>query len=636
MCGIVGFIGQKNLSLKNLRNSIERLKHRGPDGTGITIIDPASETKTFNCVRETNFVLDMTDSDYVGVFAHSRFALVDLTNAGHQPFITGDDRICLVFNGEIYNYIEIRKELIGLGYKFSTNSDTEVLAKSYSCWGVDCFNKFVGFWAVILFDKHKQSYLVSRDRIGKAPLYYIQTKDGLYFSSEINALLELLPEFRSLINDKSVYHFATWSKRDFDNSTFFRSISTFPAASYSYVNPKGGFNAISYWSIPNERKLESEISEASAIEEFQYLISEATRIRIRADAPVSVQLSGGMDSSTLMVSAARHTTQLDVYTVRYGYGKQDEEPIARQLVNRYSKMARYNVIEPPEKNLLEDLTEHSAFIAEPFHSPSLLVNQAIWRIMRKNGFRAVLYGGGGDEVFAGYSTEYFAPYLRTLIGKRKYHQFVSEFFKFSEYKNIIDIPGYAKMVGRLLGCIPRRANLGRNAFVPSAIDPLVTNSEVIIESRCSKYLDERLLEGMSNWGMNYWLRVDNQNSMGVPIELRMPFLDHRVIEFAFKLPLSFLIRNGWHKWIVRKAMEDKLPNDIVWRKVKMGYPFPLFEWLSNNQKKLAALLGGSSCPYIDMKLLFRNFDNLNQLDSPYLWNLVSIGLWWENSIQRNY
>jgi asparagine synthase (glutamine-hydrolysing) len=631
MCGIAGFLCKQNGMVENFYSAMQTMAHRGPDDQGFVFVDRDGQLLGTGSQYENGGGIG---SVYLAL-GQIRFSLVDLTKAGHQPFFTDDGKICIIFNGEIYNYVEVRVKLEALGVTFSTRTDTEVFAKAYGYWGVECFSYLSGFWATVIYDQTLNKVLVARDRLGKAPLYICQNQDGLFWASEINSLLKLVPSERKNINDQSVLHFANWQKRDFNNSTFYKNITTFPRASYAWVDEQGGLDIHEYWGLQETRMSESEISVTCAIDQFKHLIDDAVRIRVRADAPVAVQLSGGMDSSTLLASVANHADRIDAYTVEYGYGPQNEEPYARMVADMYRDKVNYHVVNPVDQDLMLELPDYAKFMAEPYHSPNQLSSQHIWRKMASTGIRAVIYGGGGDEVFAGYSSEYFAPYLRQLLSEKHGARFLKEFFSSSEYARGFPLMDYIKMAMSTFSNVPRRSTHGSIPFIAEKMNPLNIDLLGIGQRKPSRDLNEKLAQNMGDWRMNYWLRIDNQNSMGVPVELRSPLLDHRVVEFAYSLPASYLIRDGWFKWIVRKAMEDELPAEVVWRRQKMGFPFPLTEWLGKNFTSFKRMLIDTDCPYVRSKQLFKYFHELNSRDSEYLWGLISILMWWKFVVTDN-
>ena len=631
MCGIIGYQTKSDstVDINPLIEAMRLISHRGPDGRGIILAN-----RTGNLLNANLFNSNTEINNFFHFLAmgHVRFAIVDPTTLGDQPFVSEDNRIVLIFNGEIYNYLELKQELAGKGLVFKTRSDTEVLMRAYEYWGVNCFSRFVGLWACVIYDKAVGKILLARDRIGKAPLYYCQKNNSIIWSSEIKGILSFLPEEKHNINEEAVFYFANWLKRDFGNSTFYKNIKSFPKASYAWIEEDGSFTSEQYWSLPEKRLSEKEISIDEALSQFRTLIDESTRVRLRADTPVGLQLSGGLDSSTLLTSAVKFSESLEVYTVSYGDGFVDEEPFARMVANRYSKQVNYHVVNPLNKNFLDEIPIFASHMDEPFHSPNQLSSQYIWREMKDRSIRAVIYGAGGDEVFAGYGSEYYPPHLRNALSQGRFFTFMKDFYSCSEYADKLPLKDYALMMAKLFTKIPRKATLGQIYFVDRSINPLCETLQNKPIFRPPNELNARIKANMEDWRMNYWLRIDNLNSMMVPIELRSPFLDYRVIEYAFTLPSTYLIKDGWLKWIVRKSIEDKLPREIVWRGKKMGFPFPLQEWMKKSEDFFRDLLLNVNCPYVDSVKLFKHFDRLHVKHTEYLWALISILLWWKYNI----
>ncbi len=542
MCGIAGVIGNNVDCGDDLISALDSMKNRGPDDSGAITVNTKREIRAWNRTKDYRYLFE--DNQVKALLGHVRFSLVDLSARGCQPFIIDDPKICLVFNGEIFNYIEIKQELIANGVRFRTSSDTEVIGKAFSIWGVECFNRFVGFWSVIIYDRTTDRFLISRDRLGKAPLYYLHFNKNIYFASEIKALFQLVPDVSKTVNLESVYHFCNWLQRDFNNSTFYSNVVTFPAGCYAWVESNGELDITSYWQIPTLRKLPSEISIYEAREQFRFLINDATKIRARPDAPVAIQISGGLDSSSLLACLAKQNRNIDAYTIRYSYGAHNEEPFARMVANHYKENVNYHVIDSSEEDVTSSLFDYAANIFEPFHSPNQISSQKIWKKMSDKGIRGVIYGGGGDEVFAGYSSEYYGPYLNHLLQNGKPYLFLKEFLSCSEYQRTFPFKDYIKMGLRTLGGVKRKSTHGRIPFIPQEINPLILPEfNSVTKHIPPSSLSNKLDQNMKCWRMNYWLRQDNQNSMGIPIELRSPFLDHRLVEFSFSLPFEYLIRN---------------------------------------------------------------------------------------------
>jgi asparagine synthase (glutamine-hydrolysing) len=616
------------------------MRHRGPDDEGITLIDPErnihqdllTENSAYSVPRYERPGAAKDILHRIGI-GHRRFSIVDTTSAGHQPFWSSDGKVCVAFNGEIYNYVELRQELEQKGFCFRTSSDTEVLAVAYRVWGVDCFKRFNGFWALSLYDRERRQILLARDRIGKAPLYVTQNNGGLYWASEIKGLFGMLCGSRFMVNDQAVVDFLKWYRRDLFHETFYEGISSFPNAAYAWIQPDGSYQPVKYWEIPNRRLSVSDISVHEAKETLRDLLGDAVRIRLRADVPVSVQLSGGMDSSSLLALAANTASSVRAYTVAFPEADSNEEPFARKVAEHYRGRVDYSVIEPPPDDMLNHADSYIHLMGEPFHSPNQFTSHRIWTAMSEQGFRATLYGAGGDEVFAGYSSEYFLPYLRYLLKQGRGIRFLKEFFLLSEHR-----PGqldYLRRAYQLIPALPRFYHNLVKDDLPRECDPFIMPEGVSAHAGPSENLHERLIDNITHWRMNYWLRIDNQNSMGVPLELRLPFLDYRVVEFSFTLPVEFLIRDGWMKWLLRCAMKDLLPCEVVWRKWKMGFPFPLEQWLGRFKGRILSMIQPLDSPYLDMKKFSTGYETLREHAPAYLWCLISLAMWWKRCVQED-
>jgi asparagine synthase (glutamine-hydrolysing) len=621
------------------------MRHRGPDDEGISLIDPERDVRqdllTENSARSVQR-FDAKDIPHRIGIGHRRFSIVDMSSGGHQPFWCSENKVCVAFNGEIYNYVELREELEQQGFTFRTASDTEVLATAYRAWGVKCFQRFNGFWAVSLYDQERRQMLLARDRIGKAPLYVTRDNRGLWWASEIKGLLAMLGSSQFVVHEQALVDFLKWHLRDLFHETFYSGITSFPNAAYAWIEADGSYQPVKYWDVPHFRLGLSDISVREARERLKELLGDAVRLRLRADVPVSVQVSGGIDSSALLALAANSASRIHAYTVAFPGSESNEEPFARKVAEHYKGRVDYSVIEPPPEDILDHADSYIHLMGEPFHSPNQFTNHRIWLAMTKQGFRANLYGAGGDEVFAGYSSDYFLPYLRYLLKQGRGVRFLKEFVLFSEHRpgrlgvDYLQRAGQVLLPGavRLLPWAPRLYHhLVREGGIPPGCDPFVIPSGVNAHAGPSDDFHERMIANMTHWLMNYWLRVDNQNSMGVPLELRLPFLDYRVVEFGFTLPMEFLIRDGWMKWLLRCSMEDLLPGDVVWRKRKMGFPFPLKQWLGQFKDRILSMIQPLDSPYLDMKKFNAGYETLREHDPAYLWCLISFAMWWKRCVQ---
>jgi asparagine synthase (glutamine-hydrolysing) len=602
--------------------------HRGPDDAGFSFMEPGLPATRFR-----DLAPDQTVPAHHVAFGHRRFSIIDPTPAGHQPFWSADGQVGLVFNGEIYNYVELRTELQGLGRSFRTDSDTEVLLEGYRQWGTDCFRRFNGFWALALYDFRRRQVLLARDRIGKAPLYILQHADGLYFSSEIKGLKAAVGSAALTVNEQAILDFVRDGWRDVGHQTFFNEIRTFPNAAFAWVEPDGSFVPTTFWRLEARRRSEGEVSLQEAASGLRKLLADAVRIRLRADVPVGFELSGGMDSSALVALAAeQHTGPLRIYTVSFPGTPYDEEPYARKVVDSLGRPVEYVVLTPPPDEFFEHADWFVWLQEEPFHSPNLVTNVQVLRRMRAEGVRVSINGAAGDEVLAGYAADYFLPYLRHLVAQGRWGRAVREYLLLSEsgqrprpfgtLRRLLTFPAALRAPGRkpagskLAGHDPfRDPPHARRRFGPP--DDL-----------------EGLLHGlMGSWRMNYWLRSGNQAIMGVPLEVRGPFLDYRVVDYVFQLPVGYLIRDGWLKRVLREAVKDVLPEEVVWRRKKMGFPFPLKDWLGQHRDRFMAELDGLTCPYLDVPALRRDYETIRKVEPKYLWRLLSLALWWRRCVE---
>lgn len=638
MCGIAGYaLPNSQIEGPDLILRMTRLlARRGPDDEGITLIRPATSTSldlatssTATGVMNCEALGRATQMPHGIAFGHRRFTIVDLTPGGHQPFWPRNREVCVNFNGEIYNYIELREELVALGHKFWTDSDTEVLTEAYLEWGVECFKRFNGFWALSLYDARRRAVLLSRDRIGKAPLYVARTIRGLFWASEIKSVLAATGSIFPL-REQAVIDFALNGWRDVFHETFFQGIVTFPNAAYAWIEPDGTYEPQTFWTVPGRRMGERQLSAPDAVETFRELLSDSLRIRRRADVPVGFELSGGSDSSALVGLAARTGKPLAAFTVSFAGTPSDEEPFARAVAANYPNTIDYTVLPFREENFFDQADEFVWLMEEPFHAPNLLTHQGVWQAMARAGLRVSISGAAGDELLAGYVADYHAPYLRTFLRTGRVRSFVREFARLSETQE-------EAVSGRLLRAyrlIPDRFRPGSPArFLRPSPDPLIRPNGLRSSLGPSSEINHRLIDLMGHWRMNYWMRSSNKASMGVPLELRLPFLDHRVVDFAFQLPLTYLIRDGWLKWVLRKATNDVLPASVVWRRQKRGFPFPWAPWFAASKDRFFSMVGALDCPYVDLRLLRDGYGTIAARNPLYLWRLISIALWWKRCVR---
>jgi asparagine synthase (glutamine-hydrolysing) len=646
MCGITGHysIDKYESNSNQIVEMTNLIQHRGPDDEGYAFIDThsnvfidASGSDSPEAIKaELKDVGSLDKVHHNLAFGHRRYAIIDLTPGGHQPFWDKNRSVCISFNGEIYNYIELKEELEQKGHKFLTLSDTEVLVEAYLEWGEDCFKKLNGPFAISLYDSKKHKLLLSRDRIGKNPLYYTIKNNVLYWSSEIKSLLHVCGINAFSINKQAIYDFINYGMRDFENNTFWEEIHTFQAATYAWVDDPLNLQHHTYWTIPMKRLSPSEITFEDAKKQFRILLLDALNIRSRSDISVGFTLSGGLDSSSLLALYTKvlkkHTVS---FTVKFPQKESNEEAFAHMVAESCGKFVDYRVVEPSFDGFWEDANDYVWLLDEPFHSPNLHTDLLLQKKLKSEGQGVVIYGAGGDELLAGYEGIYYPLYLDYLIHSRKLLLFIRECFSWKDkdlkaFNRLIQAfisninPAIMKIIKKILFV---KVNSKQNSLFLRGIDKARKRS-------IPDNFNGRMTGNMGHWLMNYWLRSDNTSYFSVPIEARAPFLDYRLIDFAFRLPPEYLIHNGWHKYILRKTVEDILPRKVVWRKNKMGFPFPYREWLESSRFIVEKNLKEINCPYIDVEQLFKKYSYMTKSDPVLLWRYISVLLWWKRVILK--
>ncbi len=635
------------------------IAHRGPDDEGFALIHTDSrEMRAFSSDQtQPEIEAKLPTLMEEPAFEHNlglgfrRFSIVDLTTAGHQPFWSRDRKVVLTFNGEIYNYVELRQQLESQGYIFRTRCDTEVLLATYELWPDTFLEKFNGPLALALYDGRKGKLILARDRIGKNPLYYAFVNNTLYWASEIRSIRSLTPDGVFEINKQAAYDYLRYGFRDLDNTTFWNSIRTLPAACQVSIDAGQKTRSMNleksakrYWFIPTSRLTKKDISFSSACAEFDNLLTDAVRIRARADAKVAFSLSGGMDSSSLVALAVGELGQnITSYTVKIDDPAGDEEPFARSLYEMYPGKIDYRIHHHQNRDFWQVADEFVSLLEEPYHFANSHVFQAYFHSAYERGFRVMVIGAGGDELLGGYD-HCFNAYLRALVKRGDIPGVMKNLFlrrksnSWDDYRLISKVRQFAGLL------------MGRGKVWPK--DRFVSLFNPFGKDTCHKYLksisefgqlDERqgystdfeqmLIDMMTNWLMNYWQRNSNRSHFGVPVEPRSPFLDYRLIDYTYQLPIEYLIDRGWSKYLLRKSIEPLLPRRIVWRRQKMGFPFNNRDWFLSCKPMAAKHFEDvKDNPYVDYTSVIRDYEKLLETDVMLLWRFISFALWWKKII----
>lgn len=592
MCGIAGIVSRdQNLMPRMLKAERVQL-HRGPDAQRVH---------------------QMSVKDWSVYFGHQRLSILDLTDAGNQPFSSEDGCYWIIYNGEVYNYRELRAELEQSGCCFSSNTDTEVVLMSLMHWGMEkAITKFNGMWAFAFLDVRRQRLILARDRVGIKPLYVHMSGSDLYFTSEIKAIAEMVPG-RLQVNANVAGQFVSQSLLDATDETFFEGITQIPAAHFCVVDlsrEQLNLDYQRYWCVSREELRPSPaVSDDELAEEIRDLFCDAVRLRLRSDVPVGVLVSGGIDSSAIAASMQHilgKDANLNLIGMVSSDQKCDETPFI-DILSRHLDIDVHKVnLDLGPKEALAQLEAVCWYNDQPVGSFSNVAHYLLMKKAADLGVTVVLTGQGGDELLCGYK-KYLGFYLHSLLRQGEY---------FSSAKVALDFLGRGTIIKqftmseakRYLPWYLRRPEL-------DVCGPRLKDIERVrrgIAARMS--VREQQALDIERTSVPTLVHSEDRMSMSFSREMRLPFLDYRLIERIMALPDSLKLRDGWTKYIFRKSMEKMLPREIAWRKCKQGFDVPQRGWLRNGLRKdvLSYFLDGESLMYrfglIDRKKLLQKYD----------------------------
>jgi len=541
MCGIVGYIGTAPPDEGRVSACLGLMKQRGPDSQG-----------TFSCTAGAGGI----------TLLHSRLSIIDLDPRSDQPFTIGPATV--VFNGEIYNYREIRADLKREGIQFRTESDTEVLLQSYLRYGVQCLERFEGMWSFIIYDSRDGSLLLSRDRFGEKPLYYLKTADGYYFASEIKFIKALSSEELS-INHKHLLRYLVNGYKSLykTNETYFEGVFEFPAASYAVVHDGSILTPACYW---RPRVVPVSYSLQEAIEETRIHLMESIRIRLRADVPLAFCLSGGVDSSALLSIAVK---EFGCKASAFSLIDQDER------YNEYDNVMAtvddlgcdHTLIKVGRSGTIERLRGLVAYHDGPVATISYYIHSFISEAVSRAGYRVSFSGTAADELFTGYY-DHFNLHLYEMRNHSDYQQRLAEWRE--HIAPIVRNPFLKNPEVYLKNPEERRhIYLGSDefaAYLRTSFDEPFREGNY-----CESLLRNRMLNELLHECTPMILHEDDLNSMMYSVENRSPYLDSRLCDFACSLPPEHLIRHGYGKYLLREAMQGILNDTVRLDRQKKGF-----------------------------------------------------------------
>ncbi len=560
MCGIAGIISSEGFSQNRDREMLDSLRHRGPEEEGIH-----------------------TSAAGHATLLHKRLCIIDLSQEAAQPFQYLHYHI--IHNGELFNYLELRETLKKQGFQFRTGSDTEVIVAAYAAYGSDCLQHFNGMFAFAIWDEERQELFAARDRMGEKPLFYSCSGGKLIFASEMKALWAAgVPRE---VNPAMVYNFLTidYTSNPGDPSeTFFQHIYRLPAACLLVYSPREDKLRIEkYWQVYNGDTID--ITDHQAIERMGELLSSAVSLRMRSDVPVGTSLSGGLDSSSVVAfceAMPGRQYSHKSFTAGFPGFEKDESAHARKVAEHFHLDSQFSTIDASEVEAL--MEEMMYFQEEPVLSASPLVQYRLYQTAKRKGVTVLLDGQGADEQLGGYS-KYFKWYWQQLYRQGK----LGKTGELQKARALGNEEGFG-WSNKLVALFPDfTASLQQTRKAKKAARSSYLSETFRGEQRRNSYytlpadlsLDGQLHFNSFTYGLEELLRMADRNSMAHAAEVRLPFLDHRLVEFVFSLPANMKIRDGWSKWLLRKTVEDKLPQEITWRKDKIGFEPPQKQWMEH-------------------------------------------------------
>ena len=544
MCGIAGYFGKRtnlNFEISKIRNV---MKNRGPDFF-------SHKDLSIKNNRLTLF--------------HSRLSIIDLKSRSNQPFI--DDQCILIFNGEIYNYIEIREILKKKNYNFKTNSDTEVLLKAYKEYGIDCVNKLTGMWSFALWDANIKKLYLSRDIFGEKPLFYTHDEKNFFFGSEIKFIQEISNK-KFIIDNNHIYNnlFNGYKSLNKKNLTQFKNILQLEPGTNLEINLNLNVKKNRYWAP--KLKINKDLSYNDAVNKINHLLTNSLKLRMRSDVPIAFCLSGGIDSGYLSCIA---TKILNKKISTFSLIDKDQRYDESDNINEITKDLNCNTlkvdIEKSKQNFFEKLKLLTCYHDGPIATMSYYIHSLMTKQMANNGFKVSISGVGADEIFTGYY-DHFLSFFKTIEHTSYFNDNV-KYWKiyikpFIRNKNLLNYKHYIKNPFN-------RENIYEENFDLWQFSRSKNKLEFFEEKYCKEFLRNRMMNEMFHETVPVMLKHDDLNSMNNSIENRSPFLDKKLYEFSLTIPPNFLINKGYQKNLLRDASKGILNDKVRLDRKKRGF-----------------------------------------------------------------
>lgn len=633
MCGISGIVQFKNTfnTAKAVRKMNELMAHRGPDDEGFTLFNRTtpqcffSEVTPLN-VRESSFAfspqksIESAENNFEMALAHRRLSILDLTPSGHQPMCSADQQLWITFNGEIYNYIELRDILQAKGHQFLSNSDTEVILAAYREWGTDCSIHFNGMWAFVIYDSAKEILFCSRDRVGVKPFYYYKDENKFLFASEQKAILHSLLIAKK-INKQAAFDYLSFNETEHHPQGMIEGIVELPPAHHLILKIRTQEISIQqYYTLQVNREAatvnQNQLKKYN--EDVLEKIVNAVKLRLRADVEVGSCLSGGLDSSSI-VGLMHHLLphqKLHLYTSTNKEKNINESKWAKAVVDYCN--GTWHTVQPTSAELLKDLEELTYCQDIPLFSTSTYAQWRVMKQVKESGIKVVLDGQGGDELFAGY----------------EHHRY---FAKKDEHKAELS-KEWMKRDG--LKLVPTKVlkKLYRNKFQDfKMISAALYNNyseQAFIDFKKDRQngLNDRLSSEFYNSSLKSYLKCEDRCSMWFSVESRVPFADDsELMDLLFSIPGAYKINQKTLKYFLKENIKGYIPEEVRLRKDKLGYTTPNNQWIYEMKDDLRSYFNNDLNEFIDVKHLHKNydkfFDQRNCPENRRIFKLISFAVW---------
>lgn len=582
MCGLVASVcPHRGLRSADLTRMLQNARHRGPDGFG-TLFSEGNSWEN----RETV-------SAWIGL-GHVRLAIIDLSDASAQPITSKCGRYALIFNGEIYNYLELRTELVGFGRTFTSRGDSEVLLQGLIQWGTGVLPRLRGMFSFVFVDLKDQSVIAARDRYGIKPLYLWREGENFHFASEIKQFSGH-PKWKAQLNQKAALEFLLYGVTDYSESTLFKDVEhILPGSVATLTRTSSKELRVTKWWNPQRTPFEG--SYEDACEKYQHLFRQSLDIHLRSDVPIASCLSGGLDSSAIVGATSRwfdkNRISHHTFTATSDDRKLDESQYAR-AVNEFSGSTGHELL-PTSERLWKELDQIIWHQDEPFGSTSIFAQWCVFSAMADQGIKVALDGQGADEQLGGYNS-FVSLHIVNQIMKWR---FISAQHSFKNFKNsgrvstgsILSAMAYTHLPKTLRGVAGRLAKIpsqnSGNWLNPRLIDGVGVQDPFTPLGEYPQSVSALSRDMVDRINLPMLLRFEDRNSMAFGIEARVPFVDHELMEFALTLPEEYLLRDGNTKSVLRDSVADCLPITVAQRRDKIGFQTAERSWLASHANEI--------------------------------------------------